>query len=312
MSFSVTEAFVKQYNSTIMHLSQQKGSRLQDKVRREMQKGKEQYYDRLGEVVAQKKVSRHSDTPLINTPHSRRRVTLVDYEHADLVDNADKIRMLIDPASDYAMAFVWAFGRAKDDVIITAADGNAFGGEEGTSSVSHPNSQKLACVNSGGSAGAGLNVEGLRRTKKVFDANDVDESIPRYFAHTAEGLEKLLAETEVTSADFNTVRALVKGEVDTFMGFNFVRTQRLLAQSGTLSFSYTDGTVGSGSGDADTYTRNIAWAEDGLLLATAMDMVTKIDERADKSYSTQVFAAMGIGATRLEEDKVVILFSDEA
>jgi hypothetical protein len=42
-----------------------------------------------------------------------------------------------------------------------------------------------------------------------------------------------------------------------------------------------------------------------------MDMVTRIDERADKSYSTQVFAAMGIGATRLEEDKVVIVLSDE-
>lgn len=312
MSFSVTEAFVKQYNSTIMHLSQQKGSKLQDKVRREMQKGKEQYYDRLGAVVAQKKVSRHSDTPLINTPHSRRRVSLVDYEHADLVDNADKIKMLIDPASDYAMAFVWAFGRAKDDEIIAAADGSAYGGEEGATTVAHPNSQKLGCVNAAGTGGAGLNVEALRRCKKIFDENDVDESIPRHFAHTAEGLEDLLAETEVTSADYNTVRALVKGEVDTFMGFNMVRTQRLGAQSGTLNFSYTDGSVGAGSGDADTYTKNIAWAEDGLLLATGMDMVSKIDERADKSYSTQVFAAMGIGATRLEEEKVVIVFSDEA
>lgn len=312
MSFSVTEAFVKQYNSTVMQLSQQKGSRLQDKVRRETQKGKEQYYDRLGSVTAQKKVSRHSDTPLINTPHSRRRVSLVDYEHADLVDNADKIKMLIDPASDYAMAFAWAFGRAKDDEIIAAADGAAYGGESGSTSVSHPNTQKLGCVNAAANAGAGLNVEALRRAKQIFDENDVDESLKRCFAHTAKGLSSLLSETETTSADFNTVRALVKGELNEFMGFEFVRTQRLGAQSGALSFSYTDGSVGSGSGDADTYTKNIAWAEDGLLLATGMDMMTKIDERADKSYSTQVFAAMGIGATRLEEEKVVIVLSDEA
>ena len=115
MSFEVTEAFVKQFNSTLFHLSQQKGSRLQDRVRRVTQTVKSQFFDRLGPVVAQKKKSRHSDTPLIDTPHSRRRVTLSDYEHADLVDNADKIKMLIDPTSDYAQSFMWAVGRAKDD-----------------------------------------------------------------------------------------------------------------------------------------------------------------------------------------------------
>jgi len=312
MSFSVTEAFVKQYNSTVMQLSQQKGSRLQDKVRRESQKGKEQYFDRLGSVAAQKKVGRHSDTPLISTPHSRRRVSLVDYEHADLTDNADKIKMLIDPSSDYALSFAWAFGRAKDDEIIAAADGSAYGGEEGATVVAHPNSQKVACINAAANAGSGLNVEALRRAKKILDSNDVDESLNRYFSHSAQGLEDLLGETEVTSADYNTVRALVKGELDTFMGFSFCRTQRLNAQSGALSFTYATGVVGAGSGDADTYTKNFAWCEDGLLLSTGMDMVTKIDERSDKSYSTQVFAAMGIGATRLEEDKVVVVFSDEA
>jgi len=309
MSFSVTEAFVRQYNSTIMQLSQQKGSRLQDKVRKESQKGKEQYFDRLGSVAAQKKVGRHSDTPLISTPHSRRRVSLVDYEHADLVDNADKIKMLIDPASDYALSFAWAFGRAKDDEIIAAADGSAYGGEAGATVVAHPNSQKIGCINAAGTAVSGLNVEGLRRAKKIFDVNDVDESIKRHFAHTAQGLEDLLGEVEVTSADYNTVRALVKGELDTFMGFEFCRTQRLAVQAGALAITYATGAVGAGSGDADTQTKNLAWAEDGLLLSTGMDMTTKIDERADKSYSTQVFAAMGVGATRLEEDKVVVVFS---
>ena len=168
MSFQVTEAFVKQYNATIFHLSQQKGSRLAPLVRNESQRGKSQFFDRLGLVTAAKKTARHSDTPQIDTPHSRRRVTLVDYEHADLVDDTDKIRMLIDPTSDYAQSFAWAFGRAKDDEIILAADGDAFGGEEGNTTVAHPNSQKLASV-SGGS-GANLNVEALRRAKKKFDA----------------------------------------------------------------------------------------------------------------------------------------------
>ena len=309
MSQQITEAFVKQFNATIFHLSQQRGSRLEGKVRRETQKGKSQFWDRIGLVTAAKKTGRHSDTPQIDTPHSRRRNTLVDYEHADLTDDADKIRTLIDPTSAYAQAFMWAFGRAKDDEIILAADGNAFAGEEGNTTVPHPNSQKFASVSGGN--GVGLNVQALRRAKRQFGRKDVDESIRRYFALTADGMDSLLSETETTSADFNTVRALVMGEINTFVGFEFVRTQRLLAQDGALSFDETTGAVGSGSGDADEYIRNIAWAEDGILKAQAQDMKTRITERDDKSYSTQVFASMSLGATRMEEEKVVIVLSKD-
>jgi len=310
MSSSITEAFVKQFNANIMFLSQQKGSRLQGLVRKETQRGKSQFFDRLGPVTATKKTSRHSDTPQIDTPHSRRRVTMSDYEHADLIDDADKVRTLIDPASEYAMTFVWAFGRAKDDEIIAAADGNAFGGEEGSTVIALPNSQKLACVSGG--AGSNMNVECLRRTKEKFDANDVDESIRRYIAQQSSQLTALLGETEVTSADFNTVKALVQGDLDTFLGFTFVRLERLLLQSGTLAFDVTTGAVGSGGGDADGYRRVLSWAEDGLILTTGEDIKTRIDERADKSYSTQVFTAMTIGSTRLEEVKVVQILANEA
>lgn len=310
MSSSITEAFVKQFNANIMFLSQQKGSRLQGLVRKETQRGKSQFFDRLGPVVATKKTSRHSDTPQIDTPHSRRRVTMSDYEHADLIDDADKVRMLIDPASEYAMTFVWAFGRAKDDEIIAAADGSAFGGEEGSTVVAHPNSQKIACV-SGGS-GSNLNVECLRRAKQKFDSNDVDESIRRYIAQTSSQLTSLLGETEVTSADFNTVKALVQGEIDTFLGFTYIRTERLLTQGSALTFDQATGEVGTGSGDANGYRRVLCWAMDGLILTTGEDIKTRIDERPDKSYSTQVFTAMTIGATRLEEEKVVVLLANEA
>ena len=66
-----------------------------------------------------KRTTRHGDTPQIDT-HSRRRVSLVDYEYADLIDNQDKIRTLIDPTSSYALAAAYALGRAQDDEIIAA------------------------------------------------------------------------------------------------------------------------------------------------------------------------------------------------
>jgi len=303
MSSQITTAFVKQYSDMLFHLSQQKGSRLRPAVRVEMQKGESKFYERLGEVTAVQRLSRHEDTPQIDTPHSRRRVTLVDYVYADLIDDEDKIRSLINPESPYLQAQVWAHGRAIDDKIISAALGNAYSGVDGGTTVALPNAQKLVSVAS--SAGANLNVQALRRAKQKLDENDVDPSITRYCALNASALQSLLSETEVTSSDFNTVKALVQGELDTFLGFKFIRIERLSSQSGSLAFNTTSGAVGSGGGDANGYKQIICWAQDGLLLSVGKDITTKISERDDKNYAMQVYSKMSIGATRLEEEKVV-------
>jgi hypothetical protein len=310
VSNQVTEAFVKQFSNNVFHLSQQKGSKLRPMVRIEAQKGESAFYERIGAAVAQLKVGRHADTPQIDSLHSRRRVTMADYEWADLIDKQDRIRMLIDPEGPYTQSAMWALGRAMDDVIISAADGTAYSGPDGSTSVAHPNSQKIASVASG--AGVNLRVEALRHAKEIFDSNDVDESIPRYIAVTSSQIRSLLAQTEVTSSDFNSVKALVEGKIDTFMGFKFVRTERLLTVPSTLAFNVSTGVVGSGGGNASGYRRVLAWAGDGLLLANGMDMTAKISERADKSYATQVYACMSIGATRLEEEKVVSILCNEA
>jgi hypothetical protein len=309
MSAQVTTAFVQQYRAEVMHLSQQQGSRLQNAVRNETQKSDSQFFDRIGSVTAQLKVSRHSDTPQIDTPHSRRRVTLSDYEWADLIDKEDLRRMLMDPAGDYAMAAAWALGRSKDDVIIAAFDGNAYGGVAGATTVTHPNTSKYACNDA--SAVSRLNVLSLRGIKYLLDSNDVDPSIKRYGAINAYALQGLLSETAVTSSDFNTVKALVQGEVNSFMGFEFIHSERLLVQSAALSGSGTTGAVGSGTSLVNSR-RLPFWAKDGVLLSTAADINARIDERSDKSYSTQVYVSMGIGATRMEEVKVVMGIGKES
>ena len=303
MSSQITTAFVKQYSDMLFHLSQQKGSRLRPAVRVESQKGESKFFERLGEVTAIQRLSRHEDTPQIDTPHSRRMVTLVDYVYADLIDDEDKIRSLISPESPYLQAQVWAHGRAMDDKIISAALGNAYSGVDGSTPVALPSAQRLASVAS--SAGANLNVQALRRAKQKLDENDVDPSIPRYCALNASALQSLLSETQVTSSDYNTVKALVQGELDTFLGFKFIRIERLSSQATALAFDTTSGAVATGSGAALGYKQIICWAQDGLVLSLGKDIVTKISERDDKNYAMQVYSKMSIGATRLEEEKVV-------
>lgn len=303
MSNEITEHFVQQYSANVFHLAQQKGSRLRRTVRNESQRGKAAFYDRLGSTAAVKKTSRHSDTPLVESAHSRRMVTLEDYEWSDLIDDQDKLRMLNDPQSIYAQAAMYAHGRSMDDEIIAAASGNAYSGESGGTSVALPNSQKIGATT--GAAVSGLNVFTLRKVGKIFDDNDVDEMEQRFFIFDSNGKDDLLGETEVTSADYNNVRALVQGEVNTFLGMEFIRSQRLGSQSGTLNYELASGAVGSGSGDADGHKKGLAYAKSGLLLAIGDDIKSRIDERSDKSYSTQVYCKMSIGATRLEEEKVV-------
>jgi len=284
MSSQITTAFVEQYSANIQMLSQQMGSLLRDKVRVESVVGKNAFFDQVGKVTAQLKTSRHSDTPQIDTPHSRRRVSLGDYEFADLIDQQDKVRLLIDPTSSYAQAAAMAMGRAMDDVIITAALGTAFTGETGTGTES---------VQTGVVKGTtGLTVAKLISAKDLLDKADVDPSIPRHIMCGPEQLGNLLGDSEVTSSDFNTVKALVQGELDTYLGFKFTVTNRLPK-----------------TGNDRTC---IAYAEDGLLLGIGKDISARIDERADKSYATQVYYCQSIGATRMESAKVVPIVAVEA
>lgn len=309
MSQQVTTAFVQQYNSNVYMLSQQKGSLLSDAVRKETQKGKVEYFDQIGSVAAVKRTGRHASTPQIDTPHARRAVTMDDYEWADLVDDQDKIRMLIDPTSEYALAAAWAFGRSKDDVIIGAAFASALTGETGGTSVAHPNSQKIAANN--GTSFTDLNINTLRKIRTILRKGQVDKSLSLYIAVTSSQIEAMLGQTEVQNIQYNSVKALVQGEVDSFMGFKFINIERLNLTTSSAA-DPTTGVVGSGTGFSGTNRACMAWAQDGLLMSVGEDYTSRISERDDKGYATQVYSRMSIGATRMEEVKVVEVICKEA
>tara|TARA_R100000329_G_scaffold83266_3_gene70748 strand:+ start:3670 stop:4533 length:864 start_codon:yes stop_codon:yes gene_type:complete len=287
MSSQITTAFVEQYSNNVQMLSQQKGSLLRDKVDSETVQGKNAFFEQIGSVTAQVRSSRHAPTPQLDTPHARRRVSLADYEFADLIDDQDKVRTLIDPTSSYAQAAAFAMGRAMDDVIISAATGTSFTGVSGGTSTALPGTQAIT-----ESGTDGLTIAKLRNAKRIMDLNSVDASIPRYIVVSPRQIDDLLGTTSVTSADFNTVRALVTGEVNTFMGFQFIVSNRLsIASSKRLCFAY---------------------AQDGIKLALGKDVMSRIDERADVGYATQIYYCMSIGATRMEEEKVVSIQAHEA
>jgi len=283
---SITTAFVKQFGTNLEALVQQKGSRLRNAVRLETGiTGEEAYFDQLGSTAAQQKTTRNADTPLVKSDHSRRRVSMFDYEWADLIDSEDKLKMLIDPEGMYSVNAAWALGRALDDLIIAQYIAAANTGKAGGTSTTFTTANQIA-------AGAtGLTVAKLLAAKELLDAADCDPDEERFCVLSAGQVTDLLNTTEVKSSDYNTVKALVEGKINTFCGFNFIRSERL--------------------GTTSSNRRVMAYVKSGMLLAVAKDINTRVSERDDKSYATQVYACMGIGATRMEEAKCCEIYCAE-
>lgn len=288
MSTQITTAFVEQYKANVYHLVQQKGSKLRSYVRLETITGENAFFDQIGAVAAQLRVSRHSDTPRMDTPHSRRRVSLADYVWSDLIDKQDKVRMLIDPTSEYAQAAMWALGRAIDDVIITAVDAAAFTGVDGSTSTVFDTNMivDVQTVWPGVTAAdTGLNLAKLIEARRLLAENDVDPDEEVIVPVDGTQISSLLKDERVVSGDYNSALPLVSGKISHVGGCTLVPCNRLTT-------------------DANSDTKVPFWTRSGLLLATGQDIMGRISERDDKNYSTQVYASMSIGATRMEEKRV--------
>ena len=290
MSSQITTAFVEQYSANVSMLSQQMGSKLRGAVDVETIRGKNAFFDQIGAHAAVARTTRHGNTPQVNTPHSRRRVSLSDFEWADLIDDLDKVRMLVDPTSSYAKAAAAAMNRTIDDQIIAALGGSADTGVAGGTAVALPSSSKFSTAQQTD----GLTLAKLLETKFFFDNGSVDPSLKRYFVCGPKQIQDLLNTTEVKSADFNTIRALAQGEINSFLGFEFIMSTRL-----GFDATNTDDRLCFG------------FTEDAIKLAIGADVKAKITERDDKSYATQVYYSMAIGATRMEEAKVFQVPCDE-
>lgn len=295
MSFQVDTALVKSYHSNINILSQQRGSRLAPHVLRETQNSKDDFYDRIDSTAAVEVTGRHQDTPLISTPHDRRKVSLRDFDWADLIDKKDRIRMLADPTSSYTINALNAMGRSKDTVLIEAATGTAYSGETGATSVAFASGSEVAVnyVETGATADSNLTVAKVRKAASIIKTNEAVEDGEELIAWVSQSqIDALLRTTEVTNSDYANVKALVSGMVDTFLGFKFVRTQLLTI-------------------DANNVRDCIFYAKNGMLLSTGLEIMTDIGPRRDKRNSIQVYVCGSFGASRMEEKKVVRVKCDE-
>ena len=288
MADTQATVFGQAYSRNIMQLAQEKYSKLMSLVyMKDNVTGKNFYQDQIGKWSMQTKGSRNVQTPNNDPVLARRMGALVDYHDNRMLDRGDELRTISDPRSAYTIAGASSLGRQIDTVIANKILATANTGETGSGTITLGTTSISAHVNPTGTAtgtAATLTFARVRNAKRVLDLESV-EMEDRYAVVNPSALDQILNTTQATSSDYNAVKALVRGELDTWLGFKWVMSNNLS----------TNGTI----------TSCFFMQRYSLCLAMGSQPMVRTDERNDLSYSWQVYYELNIGAVRLEEARIV-------
>jgi hypothetical protein len=192
-------------------------------------------------------------------------------------DDAQNLGVLTLPTSRYIQDDAAMYNRDIDDLACSLALADAKIGEAGTTTFALPAAQKIV------HGGTGLNLAKLLSANEIRLAAEMDDT-PWVLVVSKQQITNLLNTTEIKSADYNTVKALASGQVNSFMGFQFIINNRL--------------------GKVSTTRTCVAWAK-GAIDMIRGSMTSRIDKRPDLSYATQIYSKYNLGGVRVHDEAVI-------
>jgi len=273
MAQGITSAFVTLFDAEVKQ-AYQASRALAGLVReRNNVEGSTVKFPKIGKGSATIRVPQTDVSPL-NVTYSQVTATMSDYNAAEYSDIFHQAKVNFDERRELVQVVSNAIGRRMDQLILDALAAS---------------STSLTVSNDIGTTDSNLNVAKLRRAKKLLDAANVPMDGRVAIIH-ASSLESLLGETQTTSADFNTVRALVSGEIDTFLGFKFV----------TLGDRSEGGLPIDGSSDRTVY----AFHRDAVGFGIGMNQKTEINYVPEKT-SFLVNSMFSAGAVAIDDEGIV-------
>jgi hypothetical protein len=296
MSSQYPNAFAQKFASDVHIQYQQNGPRLKGKVNeRSMVGGETLWLPQIGSVDSTNAYERHSETQYNDTPHTTRKLTSNPERQADLIDVPDQKRSVAQFMGPYATNFAFLFGRRYDITVLEAAVGTNYYKVDGATtetSIALPSTQQVAADFGGGTVG--LTLAKMIEMKSILGQNETPMGETKYFVHRQEQLDDLLNNVDqVRNADYAAVKALVQGEVNFYMGFEFVQTQTVAV-------------------DASDIASCVAYTKSGLVAGITEGFNTKVEQLPTKNYSWQVWAQQDIGASRIQEEGVVEVLCDQS
>ena len=273
MAIGLSNAFVTLFDAEVKQAYQAKAELVSAVRQRRGVEGSTAKFPKVGKGVATLRIPQTDVTPL-NVDFSQVTATMEDWNAAEYSDIFMQQKVNFDERQELVQVVANAIGRRQDQLIIDALNAS------GTS---------LTVDNDIGGADSNLNVAKLREAKKLLDKNNVPPQDRHVVLH-ANNLASLLSETAVTSSDFNTVKALVSGEINTYLGFTFHvlgdRTEGGLTVDGSL-----DRTV-------------LAFHKDAIGYAEGMGPKTEINYVPEKT-SFLVNAMFSAGAVAIDAEGIV-------
>ena len=280
MAVSISNAFVTLFDSEVKQAYQ--GQRLLAGVTRERTgvEGSTVKFPKIGKGSATIRVPQTDVTPL-NVSYSQVTATMEDYIAAEYSDIFNQQKVNFNERQELVQVVSGAIARRMDQVVLDAL-----------AAASSPST----VGNDIGGTDSNLNVAKMRAAKKALDAKNVPAE-GRILVIHANSLDSLLGETEVTSSDFNTVKALVQGDINTFLGFNVV----------TLGDRDEGGLPIDGSSDRTLY----AFHRDAVGLGIGMGQTSRVDYIAEKT-SYLVASMFSAGAVAIDDEGIVTITCRES
>lgn len=305
MSQNIPTWYIQQYTTNVQMLVQQMRSLFRDYVTEYPLVGASAaVVDQVAPISMSPVVGRFGPLGRVDATFDRRWVFPQDFELPQLIDNFDKLRLLVEPQSIYVQNAVAAYNRQVDDLIIPAFFGVAQTGVTGATATSFPSTTyptagaQTVSVNTGGTA-SNMNVAKLKQAYEILLANEVDlENDMICCAITAKMNTALMKEIEIINRDYSGIQSaptVNNGFVTQYNGIHFIHTERL--QTGT-------------DDAAGTSTAVPMWVKSGMALGLWNDLETDVRQRGDLTgLPWQVYVKLTANATRKEEKKVVRIWA---
>ena len=271
MAQNVTTAFVTLFESEVKQAYQAEALLRGTCRTRTGVQGNTVKFPKIGKGVATVRVPQTDVTPL-NVTYSQVTATMSDYIAAEYSDIFHQSHINFDERRELVEVVSKSIARRMDQIIIDA--------------LNAASSASTVATTVGG-AGTNMNIEKLRATAKAMNEKNVP-SEGRYLLMHASQLDAMLGETEITSSDFAAVKALVRGEVNTFMGFNIL----------------TMGDRDEGGLPKPSTRTCFAWHRDAVGYAESMAQKSEINYVPEKT-SYLVSSMFSAGAVAIDDEGIV-------
>ena len=247
MSRYLSDVAVTEFDSLVKQAFQGGGKLRPTVTLRNGVKGDTYKFNLMGKGAATQRPGPSSDITPMDVTHAFKTATLTNWDASEYTDIWDQAEVLFDEKQQLAQAIAMALGRREDQLVINALD--AATGLAGT------------VGNDVGGTNSNLNIEKVIRAARYLNEQGVP-GVDRHIAVSAYGLEGMLGETQATSSDYNTVKSLVQGSIDSFVGFKWHIIEE--RSEGGLPLSSTDRKL-------------FAWHKSAIGLAVGIDMSTRVD-----------------------------------